>query len=133
MKIKNRKEFKNIAINHSADIDSKDFMKIYRECTKEPYSVLTTDTVTCKRSLKFQKKKQKSEAQYDLDRKTAKISTYFSNDLDKYEYLTGEDLYLKPSLLEQARFEYSLLGKIFNKGITEEDKQKVQLQWTPGI
>ena len=35
---------KNIAINHSADIDYKDFMKIYRECTKEPYSFLTIDT-----------------------------------------------------------------------------------------
>ena len=44
MKINNRKEFKNIAINHSADIYYKDFMKIYRECTKEPYYFLTIDT-----------------------------------------------------------------------------------------
>ena len=44
MKINNRKELQNIAINHSADIDYKDFMKIYREGTKEPYSFLTTDT-----------------------------------------------------------------------------------------
>ena len=44
MKINNRKELQNIAINHSADIDYKDFMKIYRECTKEPYSFLTIDT-----------------------------------------------------------------------------------------
>ena len=36
MKINNRKELQNIAINHSADIDYQDFMKIYRECTKEP-------------------------------------------------------------------------------------------------
>ena len=35
MKINNRKELQNIAINHSADIDYKDFLKIYRECTKE--------------------------------------------------------------------------------------------------
>ena len=33
----------------------------------------------------------------------------------KYEYLTGEDLSLKPSTVEQAKFEYSPLGKIFNK------------------
>ena len=45
MKINNRKELQNIAINHSADIDYKDFMKIYRECTKEPYSFLTIDTM----------------------------------------------------------------------------------------
>ena len=36
MKIKNRKELQNIATDHSADIDYKDFMKIYIECTKEP-------------------------------------------------------------------------------------------------
>ena len=44
MKINNRKELQNIAINHSADIDYQDFMKIYRECTKEPYNFLTIDT-----------------------------------------------------------------------------------------
>ena len=38
MKINNKRELQNIAINHSADIDHKDFMKIYRDCTKEPYS-----------------------------------------------------------------------------------------------
>ena len=44
MKINNRKELKNITINDSADIYSKDFMKIYRECTKKLYSFLTIDT-----------------------------------------------------------------------------------------
>ena len=38
MKINNRKKLQNIAINLSADIDYKDFMKIYRECTREPYN-----------------------------------------------------------------------------------------------
>ena len=41
MKINSRKKLQNIAINHSADIDYKDFMKTYRECIKEPYSFLT--------------------------------------------------------------------------------------------
>ena len=44
MKINSRKELQNIAINHYADIDYKDFMKIYRECTKEPFNFLTIDT-----------------------------------------------------------------------------------------
>ena len=44
MKINNKKELQNIAINHSADIDYKDFMKIYREFTKEPFNFLTIDT-----------------------------------------------------------------------------------------
>ena len=58
-----------------------------------------------------------NKAQYNLDRKAAKISALLSNNLDKYEYLTGEDLGLKPSIAEQAIFEYSPLGKIFNKGL----------------
>ena len=44
MKINNKRELQNIAINHSADIDYKDFTKIYRECTKEHYSFMTIDT-----------------------------------------------------------------------------------------
>ena len=44
MKINNRKELQNIAFNHSADTDYKDFIKMYRECTKEPYKFLTIDT-----------------------------------------------------------------------------------------
>ena len=59
---------------------------------------------------------KQNKAQYDLDREAAKISALSSNNLDKYEYLTGEDLGLKPSIVEQAKFEYSSLGKIFNKG-----------------
>ena len=43
MKINSRRELQSIAINHSADIDYQDFMNIYRECTKEPYSFLTID------------------------------------------------------------------------------------------
>ena len=57
-----------------------------------------------------------NEAQYNLGRKAAKISALSSNNLNKYEYLTGEDLGLKPSTIEQAKFEYFPLGKILNKG-----------------
>ena len=42
MKIKNRRESQNIAINNSADIDYNDFVKIYRECTKKPFNFLAT-------------------------------------------------------------------------------------------
>ena len=45
MKINNKRELQNIVINHSADIGYKDLVKIYRECTKKPYSFLTTDTM----------------------------------------------------------------------------------------
>ena len=70
------------------------------------------------------RKIKQNESQYDLDREAAKISALSSNNLDKYELLTGEDLGLKPSTVEQAKFEYSPLGKIFNKGLSEEDKKE---------
>ena len=44
--------------------------------------------------------------------------------MEKYEYLTGEDLGLKPSAIEQTKFEYSPLGKIFNKGLDKDDKEE---------
>ena len=65
-----------------------------------------------------------NEAQYGLDRKAAKISALSSNNLDKYEYLTGEDLGLKPNTIEQAKFEYSSLGKIFDKELDKDDQKE---------
>ena len=70
------------------------------------------------------RKIMQNEAQHDLDRKAAKISALTSNNLGKYEYLTGEDLGPKPSTVEQARFEYSPLGKIFNKGLDKVDQEE---------
>ena len=65
-----------------------------------------------------------NESQHNLDRKSVKISALSSNNLDKYEYLTGEDLDLKPNIVEQAKFEYSPLGKIFNKGLDKDDQRE---------
>ena len=70
------------------------------------------------------RKIMQNEAEYDLDRKAAKISALSSNNLDKYEYLTGEDLGLKPSTVEQAKFEYSPLGKVFTKGLDKDDQKE---------
>ena len=44
MKINNKRELQNIVINHSEDIDYQDLIKICRECMKEPYNFLMTDT-----------------------------------------------------------------------------------------
>ena len=56
MKINSKRELQNIAINHSADIDYKDFMKIYRKCIKKLYSFLTIDTtLPASNSLRFRK------------------------------------------------------------------------------
>ena len=61
MKINNRGELQNIAINYSADIDYKYFVEIYRECTKEPFNFLTIDTMLpASNPLRFRKNLFKS-------------------------------------------------------------------------
>ena len=67
------------------------------------------------------RKIKQNEAQYDLDREAAKISTLSSKNLNKYEYLTGEDLGLKPSTVEKAKFEYSPLGMSLNKAFNKNE------------
>ena len=70
------------------------------------------------------KKILQNEAQYDLDKKAAIMSAQSSKNLDKVEYLTCENLGLKPNTIEQARFECSSLGKSFNKWLSEDDKEE---------
>ena len=45
MKILNKRELQQIALNHSSDIDYKDFVNIYKKCTDEPYSFSVNDTM----------------------------------------------------------------------------------------
>ena len=55
MEIRNKKELRNIPTNHSADIDYKDFIKIYRKFTSEPCSFFTIDTtLPAKSYLRFE-------------------------------------------------------------------------------
>ena len=65
-----------------------------------------------------------NNAQYDLDRMNAEISAYSSGDLPKYEYLTKKDLGYKPDAFEQAKFEYSILGKVFTDRLDKSDKNE---------
>ena len=65
-----------------------------------------------------------NNVQYDLDRMNAEISAYSSGDLPKYEYLTKKDLGYKPDAFEQAKFEYSPLGKVFTDGLDKSDKNE---------
>ena len=56
MKIPNKRELQQIVLNHSLDIDFKDFMKILKKCTAEPYSFLVNDTTLPPESpLRFRK------------------------------------------------------------------------------
>ena len=68
-----------------------------------------------------------NQAQYDLGRKAAKISALsFKFLLEKYEYLTGEDLGQRPSMLKKTNFEYSPLSAVLvNNFKKESDTNKV--------
>ena len=113
-------------------------MRIYRECARKLYYFLTIDTtlpasdplrfkkecfllikMTVTNQIKILDSKIKSnQAQYDLGREAAKMSMLSSKDLlDKYEYLTGEDLGHKPGVFKKAKFEYSSLGMTLHKTI----------------
>ena len=70
------------------------------------------------------KKIKANNVQYDINRLNTEISAYSSSDLDKYEFLTKQDLGYKPDALEQVKFEYSPLGKVFNDGLNKKDKTK---------
>ena len=79
-------------------------------------------TVTDQIKILNRKIKQTKHSMLQTERQLKYLHS--SNNLDKYEYLTGEYLNLKPSTVEQAKFEYSPLGKIFKKGLREEDKKE---------
>ena len=55
--------------------------------------------------------------QYDINREAAKISALLSGKIDKYEYVTGEEILPsnQQQVIEQAKFTYSPLGKAFEK------------------
>ena len=67
---------------------------------------------------------KQNNADYDLYRQNAKMSALSSGKLDKYEYLTGKDLEYKPDAVQKAKFEYSPLGQVFNKGLNADEKQE---------
>ena len=57
MKIPNKRELQQIAMNHSSDIDFKDFIKTYKKCTDKPNSFLVKDaTLSSDNHLRFRKK-----------------------------------------------------------------------------
>ena len=145
MKINNRKELQNISVNRFADIDYNDFVKIYREHTRKPYCFLATDpTLPASDPLRFRKNLLPSykKCQYLISLKSlttklkqiklnmiqtdiaAKLSAHPSGYLRKNEYLTVQDLGYKPKVVEQVKLDYSPLGKVFTKVLTEDDKKE---------
>ena len=69
--------------------------------------------------------------QYNINREAAKISALSAGKIDKYDYLTGEEIlpYNQQQIIEQAKFTYSPLGKAFEKQTkTTEDKIEKQIK-----
>ena len=81
--------------------------------------------MTIKEQIKILDEKTKqNQADYDFYRQNAKIFALISGKLDKYEYLTDEDLRYKPVPVQKTRFEYSPYGQVFNKGLNADDNQE---------
>ena len=137
MNIPNKRELQQIAINHSSDINTRDFIEIYRKCTDKRYSFLDIDTtLPSNNPLRFRKMMtindqiKDEKLQHNINREAAKISALSSGKLHKYEYLTGEDILQsnQQQIIEQTKFTYSALGKAFDKQIkTIEDQGKKQV------
>ena len=131
-------KFNNKKNYHTAEIDYKDFMKIYKECTKELFTFLHYPLVIfqnlekiCFNLIKItvadqikilDKKSKQNKAQLDLDRKPVKTSAFTR--IAWTNMSTGEGRDLKPSTVEQGTFEYSPLGTIFNKRLIKTKTKK---------
>ena len=133
MKIPNKQKLQQITFNHSSDIDFKDFMNLYKKCTAKPYSFLVIDaTLASDNPLRFRKnlseriqklimtiddKIRDEKLEYNINREAAKISALSSGKIDKYEYITVEEIlpFNQRQRIEQAKFGYSPLGNAFEK------------------
>ena len=76
-------------------------------------------------------KTKDEKLQYDINREAAKVSALSSGNIDKYEYLTGEEILPsnQQQIIEQAKFTYSPLGKAFEKQTkTIEDQGEKQIK-----
>ena len=147
IKIPNKKELQQIALNHSSDIDFKNFIKIHKKCTAEPYSFLVNDTtLSSDYYLRFRKKILKEiynkimiiddqiedeKLQDDINREAEEILALSSGKIDKYEYLTGEEILPsdQKQIIEQVKLTYSPLEKDFEKETKKQMKIKEKNKW----
>ena len=133
MKIPNKRELQQIVFNHSSHIDFQDFMNLYRKCTAKPYSFLVIETTFPSdnplsfRENRFERmqklimtidnKIRDEKLQYDINREAVKTSALSSGKIDKYEYLTDEEILPSDQsrIKDQAKFTHSPLCKEFEK------------------
>ena len=80
----------------------------------------------------FEDQIRDEKLQYDINRVAAKISALSSGKIDKYEYLTGEEILAsnQQQIIEQTKFTYSPLGKAFEKqkkSIKDQGKKQIDV------
>ena len=136
MKILNKRELQQIAFNQPPDNDFQDFMNLYKKSTAETLFFLVIDTTLASdNSLCLRKnlletikklimttddKIEDEKLKHDINREAAKISAKIPSwKIDKYEYLTGEEILLSDQsrIIEQVKFTYFPLGEALKKHI----------------
>ena len=65
-----------------------------------------------------------NKAHNNLYRQAAKTSALSSGELEKFEYLSGENVGFKPDVVQKAKFEYSPIGQVFDKELDTSDKNE---------
>ena len=111
MKIQNKRELQQIASNHSSDIDFKDFMNLYKKYTTKPYCFLVIDTTLASDN---DDKIRDEKLQNDINKETTKILALSSVKIEKYEYLTIEEILpsSQDRILEPAKFTYIIFRNL---------------------
>ena len=144
MKIPNKREFQQTALNHSSDINTKDFSKIYKKCTADPYYFLVKDvtlasdnpleknilTYICNKIMTTNDQIRDEKLQYGINKKAAEISPLSSGKIENSEYLTGKDVLLsnQQQIIERTKLTYSPLVKVFEKKkLKTKEKDKLRL------
>ena len=143
MKIPNKKELQQIALNHSSDIDFKDFMKIYKNCTAEPYYFLVNDTtLPSDNPLRFRKNLlEKYIIKLKIRLEMENCNMILTERLQIYRFyhlaklismnillVKKYCLLINNKIIEQAKFTYSPLEKTFEKQTkTIEDQGEKQV------
>ena len=95
MKVLNKRELQQIVFNHSSDNDFQDFMNLYKKFTTKSYSFLVIDILDIILIIMAINDKIKDEKlQYDINTEAAKTSALSYGKIDKYEYLTDEEIQL---------------------------------------
>ena len=111
MKIQNKRELQQIASNHSSDIDFKDFMNLYKKYTTKPYCFLVIDTTLASDN---DDKIRDEKLQNDINKETTKILALSSVKIEKYEYLTIEEILpsSQDRILEPTKFTYIIFRNL---------------------